>query len=407
MIFLVFRDTIFLYIMNKNPMQKTITSLSQSFITSPEKLSNKNRINTLHHQFQTYGKNAREWMRKCIMMLPAIDRERVWEKKKFGSLSEYTSKLAGMSHKTTIDGLRIMQTVEHMPDIMRIIEKRGIAIIRPILLFLTPDNQKSWSEKIKIMSQHTLEMYVHDLKIQQDPSMTKLSSRNNMVADKVPELNIFGERALSEKAKFPHQKAIEMADSAELPESKTSDLATAPIKKIFAIELEPYIIEQLEKLNGKDGDWNQLMKELLQTRETTLAQEQQYIQNEVPQAGGERLNGSDTKETLTCSRYIPARIRHFILKRSRGLCEYRTCKRTYEIIHHTQRFALQKIHDPQHMVALCIEHERLAHLTLIENEEQSPRNWKIRNEPDEGLVGSSQRAKYKIDQMVQTYRKPG
>ena len=164
-------------------------------ITTRSAPSQKTHINALHTQFQTYGKNAREWMRKCIMMLPAIDRERVWEKKKFGSLSEYTSKLAGMSHKTTIDGLRIMQTVEHMPDIMRIIEKRGIAIIRPILLFLTPDNQKSWSEKIKIMSQHTLEMYVHDLKIQQDPSMTKLSSRNNMVADKVPELNIFRARS--------------------------------------------------------------------------------------------------------------------------------------------------------------------------------------------------------------------
>ncbi len=357
-------------------------------ITTRSAPSQKTHINALHTQFQTYGKNAREWMRKCIMMLPAIDRERVWEKKKFGSLSEYTSKLASMSHKTTIDGLRIMQTVEHMPDIMQIIEKRGINIIRPILLLLTSDNQKSWSEKIKTMSQHTLEMYVHELKIQQDPSIMKLSSRNNMVADKVPELDIFGERALSETIYIPQQQAIEMADSAELSESKTSDLVPASIKKIFAIELEPQLIEQLEKLNGKDGDWNQLIKELLQTRGTTLAQEEQQIQEQNPSA------------IQATSRHIPAEIQRYILKRSRGICEFKGCVKKYIILHHTQRFALEQVHDPSQIVALCTAHERLTHMSLVNNENQPCEEWQVASWPDQ------KNPKYAIDELVMKYRAP-
>ena len=51
----------------------------------------------LHARFVNYGRNAREWTRKCVILLPEIERERVWEKKGFESIYVYAAKLAGMS----------------------------------------------------------------------------------------------------------------------------------------------------------------------------------------------------------------------------------------------------------------------------------------------------------------------
>lgn len=171
-----------------------------------------NKIQTLHHRFQAYGKNAREWMRKCIMMLPEIDRERVWEKKGFGSLTEYTARLAGMSHKTTTDGLRIMQGIEHMPAILNVVAERGIAIVRPVLHLLNQDNQIFWAKKMRAMSQHTLEMYVREQRIQ-TMQLISTSSPNTSIQNTLHQatvslqnqnspLDIFGERALWKSKNF-------------------------------------------------------------------------------------------------------------------------------------------------------------------------------------------------------------
>jgi hypothetical protein len=56
------------------------------------------------------------------------------------------------------------------------------------------------------------------------------------------------------------------------------------------------------------------------------------------------------------------------------------------------------VHDPDHIVPLCKAHERLAHLGLIENEQQAPQFWKIRLNPD------CDDPKYEIDQIVEKYR---
>lgn len=87
-------------------------------------------------------------------------------------------------------------------------------------------------------------------------------------------------------------------------------------------------------------------------------------------------------------------------KRSNGICEYPRCEHSYAIIHHTQRFALEQVHDPSRMIALCTEHERLAHLGLITEENFHPTQWKIREHPDKNTHT------YAIDMLVQKYRMP-
>lgn len=358
--------------------------IEYSYISSSHKPMSRQispTVQKLHTQFRFYGKNAREWMRKCVLMLPELERERVWEKKGYGSLSEYAGRLSGMSHKTVIDGLRILQMVADMPDIMRVIERRGINCVRPIVTLLTKDNQQFWAEKIEVMSQHALEMYRREWQREYQSSSTQHRSSLSTIPD------LFGERALSEIINSPQQDAIEIADHSQqnkqiFTRKVAHDPANPSPEKIFAISLKPEIIEQLEKLNGKDGDWNTLMEELLTLRAQKLEQEK-------------------PEEKQTESRHIPAAIERFVIERSRGICEVGACKQRYAILHHIQRFASEKLHDPDKIVALCKSHERLVHLGLIEDEFIAPKQWKILEQPD------TTNPKYHIDQLVQKYRRPG
>ncbi len=362
-------------------MHPSITLPTSQSPTPPQKTT----INTLHTQFKTYGRNAREWMRKCIMMLPAIDRERVWERKKFRSIHEYAGRLAGMSHDTVNDALRILRVAEHMPDIMKVIEERGINAVKPIVTLLTINNQKFWADKIRTMSQHTLQMYRQGLENQNERRATMgisvtMPDTPNIQPINLFELDIIGRGAPSETESFLQQQAI------EIPEQSGTGTGS-PIQKTIPMQLNSKIAAQLEKLKGQ-GDWNMLMQEFLEQRAKIL-------QDKKPQP------------VTTSSRHIPAAIEKYIKERSRNTCEFQGCIKPYTILHHTQRFALEHIHNPDHIVALCTEHERLAHLTLIENEEEHPSEWRVGKEAERGLAGSRERAKYDIDQMVQGYRRPG
>lgn len=128
----------------------------------PMKLNSADRI--LHQQFSEYGLNAREWIRKCALLLPEIDRRLIWKKKNFSGIHEYAAKLAGMSRESVDDALRIMKKVEEIPALLPIVEEKGLNRIRPLLNIITPENQDFWVEKAKTMSRHTLAIYVQNFR---------------------------------------------------------------------------------------------------------------------------------------------------------------------------------------------------------------------------------------------------
>jgi hypothetical protein len=119
-----------------------------------------------------------------------------------------------------------------------------------------------------------------------------------------------------------------------------------PVK--LTLELDPKIAAELEKLKG-NGSWNELMTKLLR--------------QEIPEP------------VRATSRHIPNHIQYFVKEKYAGRCHYPSCQRQGEILHHTQRFALEKVHDPSRLVYLCKEHERIAHLGLFDNEEESTFAW--------------------------------
>ena len=212
----------------------------------------------LHEKFKEYGANALLWKRKCILMLVEIDDARIWEKKGFSCIQEYAGRIAGIGRDTVNDGLRILRKTAQMPNICGVIEKRGINIIKPIENLLTVENEKEWAEKAAVMGVQTLRTYVQDLR-RDVPS--KNPENTNQQA-----ISIVGNATL-ERGNL-HDQISSHTDLANAAKSTQQ----IPPKKLVAMQLDPQLLQKLEKLKGK-SDWNELFAQLLEEREEQLEKE--------------------------------------------------------------------------------------------------------------------------------------
>ena len=118
----------------------------------------------LHKKFSKYGQNAKEWLRKCALLLPEIAKRKIWKKKGFGSIYEYAAKLAGMSKSSVDDALWVMKKIADKPDLKKIAEEKGINRIKPVANIATAETAKFWAEKASHMSQTTLRTFVRESK---------------------------------------------------------------------------------------------------------------------------------------------------------------------------------------------------------------------------------------------------
>ncbi len=183
---------------------------------------------SLHEKFVMYGANAKAWMRKCVLLLPEIEKREIWKKKGFGSIYEYAAKLAGMSRGTVDDALRILEKIQDKPNLRLVAEYKGLGAVRPVVTLATPEDEKFWAQKAAAMSKNTLETYVREYKTALDAN-----GENN------------------------------------------SDLEFRPRTEtiVISMNLDRETAESLQKLKG-NGDWNALMRELLALRKEKLEAEE-------------------------------------------------------------------------------------------------------------------------------------
>ena len=153
---------------------------------------------------------------------------------------------------------------------------------------------------------------------------------------------------------------------------------TEPVKSAIQFTVKLVLAQKLQQLS-KRADFESLLEKFV---ESVGAQEQ----SEKPQA------------VSTPSRHIPTEIDRYVRARTNDLCAFPCCTKIGTSLHHTQRWALENIHDPDRLHLLCTNHERLAHQGYIENEEQSPEHWRLRSYPAERGALSL------IDELVNVHR---
>lgn len=346
---------------------------------------------TLHQQFVQYGRNAKEWTRKCQLLLPQIVKQQIWRKKRFTSIYEYAAKLAGMNHDQVNEALRVLHKAEIFPSLMKVIEEKGINAVKPVIGIVTKENESLFAEKAMTMNKNTLEIFVRHVR-ENNFQITGLPRKSEQsvnlqslpLGSSVPSAGL-GSQNLS-------------CDLQSITESCTSQKVT------IAMQLNPETADELNKIKAK-SDWNTTISALLKLRREKLEQEKPETV-EVKTKLSTAINKSTPiksnvkKPAIYTSRAIPADIKKYVIAKTNSTCAFPGCHEPHNILHHTDRFAMYHTHDPDKIFPLCEAHEKLAHLGLIENENQPPKYWKLRAQPD------YDNPKYEIDRVVEKHRQP-
>ncbi|MBU0667767.1 hypothetical protein KJ951_01860 [Patescibacteria group bacterium] len=153
--------------------------------------------------------------------------------------------------------------------------------------------------------------------------------------------------------------------------------------KAEELRLDEDVREELAELQGKGIDICSLIREMLQRRREELAKEKEKLAEEENRRAGmwgkaaasakgnkAMVRGQTVvmggrmvvrAQKIKPSRYIPAKIRHLLRNEHGTKCTVRNCGKRADVIHHTQRFALSRNHDPRFMAPLCAQHHAIAH----------------------------------------------
>lgn len=247
-----------------------------------------------------YGHRARLWRQKFAGLLPEVYRRKLFEKKGFHSIFEFAAKLAGMSQESVRLVLNLDRRFDDKPILKNLLQSGEVSVnkLARVASIATTENQDFWAEKSKILPSRALETLVKDV-------------------------NIVNQDAL-DKAKI---------------DPKSMHVQT--------LQLSTEVTAELLKLKSKGIDINRLLIELLKKHRIEIAQKKEQL-------GQEALQQS-------ASRYIPAKIRNLLKKEHGSKCSLPHCSRPATTIHHTQRFALGRNHDPRYLAPLCREHHIIAH----------------------------------------------
>lgn len=230
---------------------------------------------------------------------------------------------------------------------------KGVGAMRPLATIATAETARYFAKKARDLAQNELEVFVSGLKKQG------------------------GSKESLEDSERPTDERV---DARRVPTENGSAPSGAPERLMKKIEmlLRQETLYKLTKLNN--DDWDELMEKLIVAYEAQLAAEK-------------------PKKVVTSSMHIPRAIVKYVKKRANGKCEFPNCKREIEHLHHVDRFASQKEHDPDKIVALCNAHHGLAHRGLVGDEGRLREAGKILWKPDYTNLN------WYIDEKVQFYRR--
>ena len=139
---------------------KTITILEPNFSTMSDK--------DLLKLCQEYGGNCRMWKRKFEELLPEVLKRRLYKKHKFVSIYEFAAKLCGLSHESVDNVIRVYEQLKDKPVLRSLVVEFGWSKLRIVSGIATKETDASWAEKVRVLPKSSLEVFVRDLKRQEE-----------------------------------------------------------------------------------------------------------------------------------------------------------------------------------------------------------------------------------------------
>ncbi|MDP2643170.1 MAG: hypothetical protein Q8P62_04995 [Candidatus Peregrinibacteria bacterium] len=303
---------------------------------------------------KTYGERARIWRQRFAGLLPEVFKRKLYEKKGFHSIFEFSKKLAGMSEEQVRLVLNLEKRFETMPALRSLLTTGKVSVnkLSRIVSIAKPGNEMFLATQVQILSKNAVETLVRDEKFatgNYSKNETKNMNFANRNSDSENSEN-FGNIIMN----FEYQDGLQKSffDSKIVPGQMCFDTKnTKSNSDKNTLNLSHEVQEKLLELQEKGIDINELLKEFLQKREQEIAQKKEEISQKI----------LEREEEKPVTRHIPASVKRILYSEHGTKCSMKNCQKPSEQIHHTQRFSASRSHDPRYLAPLCKDHHEIAH----------------------------------------------
>ncbi len=262
------------------------------------------------------------WRQRFAGLLPEVYRRHLYQRRGFSSIHEFAAKLAGMNEEQVSTLLNLEKRFHDKPILKNMLVSGEVSVhkLARVASVATVENQDFLAAQVENLPKHALDTLVKDMRL---------------VSGELPDVK-------NQSSFLPGQ---ELKTKFELVQSSEA----ADLSRLIALGIENDVVNEFLELKQKGFDLNALLREFLEKRKIEIMEEKEKL------AAG--IGGA----VKPAGRYIPAKIRK-ILQTEHGVkCSIKTCNKPSREIHHTQRFALGRDHDPHYLAPLCWEHHLIAH----------------------------------------------
>jgi hypothetical protein len=328
----------------------------------------------LYKLCKKFGARALSARRRFAGLLPEVNRRDILEKsagrswllrRGFTCIYEFAARLAGMSREQVDTVLRLEKKFEAMPVLKAALVSGEVSpnkLIR-IASVATVDNQVEIVEKVKLLPQKALEIWVREERAGQ-----VVGGCSGSGAEKI--VGLFGADCGG--------RAGESVGEFGVMDVVAKPLFDVKSLRAQTLKLDEDVEDSLIAMQEKGIDVNAFLRECLKRRADEIEAEKVRIVEESAGVGGfggntvgESVNvGVVVAETVGAagakpSRHVPVKIKRLIQKEHGDKCSMPNCFRRAKILHHTLRFAMAGRHDPRYLAPLCEGHHALAHLVDV------------------------------------------
>ncbi|MBU1954400.1 hypothetical protein KKH03_05515 [Patescibacteria group bacterium] len=334
-------------------------------ITTPASPAMSGRITAeqekFHQTFKYCGAKHREFRNRCIGMLPRILEERIYEKKGFGSIGKYAGILvtaiagsrcggARLSQKQVGRALGLHRNYADKPALKKLLEngEAGLSKLARVASIATKDNQDFLANQVMLLPQKALETMARDFRLAQKPALNMPAEHEKQLNPTDRSGNLFQGANGYAKPRSAHDfvRAHKSNQDQTVKNESATDPQMARPLELTKLKLSAQNLEKLLELQEKGIDINRLITSMLTAREEEIAQEKANLSAQAKPAK---------------SRYVKVAIKKLINKEYGDKCAKQGCQKPSTQTHHTNRFAMSQVHDPQFMAPLCTEHHQIAH----------------------------------------------
>lgn len=330
-----------------------------------------------------YGKNARRWTRRFAYLLPEVLKRGLHKKYGFQGIYEFAAKLCGMNAEVVGRILSLHKNLEEKPLIWEKLEVFGWTKLRAIAGVVEIETQKFWLDKLERLPHSALVEYVQVWK--SNVAVLKKENNENMLfiledCEPTSVHNKSGDNLINGSNKAENDGALEFVNE-EFQEDGDIISATpiARTYKKFKFKLDAdtefrlkNIKKQLEKERGA-VTFGETLNYVLKKLEELERPEQKVAGASTEMVTSQATSGNTNSKTP--SRHIPIKTQQVVLQKFNHHCGYPGCNEPYDAKHHPLRFCLSP--NNENLVPLCKKHHQIVHSGLVENEKQSPENWKL------------------------------